>query len=346
MNLSERSSQSEITTATTREPDQLASPGEAASVDAKSASDARSKRLAGAVIAILLVAGIVGFFAVDVCEQKLTNSGSAVVVCRPLQASDPPVLAVGIAVLAVLGVFFTEISALGITLKRIQKMEQRVQATDEKANIAQDNARTADERARLAEDSAQTAQSLARSTTEKLDETEDDLREGLQHVLPKEGLESTPVTERPERQDQIDPKIRELAGEYNRIRWTMSSGPARTAAMEDVVRRMRSAWQSIKDVDVTLYLVSEDRGLRLAGFAYLYENPDPGQIPKLVDVLLKEDKPFGQYWALQALEKQLDAHPEPLDHDTRARLESLLSRLGPGTDRARLLRPLLERAPL
>src|SRR6266851_10129823 len=66
----------------------------------------------------VLAAAIVVFFSVDVCDQQLSSKGTAVKVCRHLQASDPPVIAVALVVLAALGVFFTEISGFGFTLKR------------------------------------------------------------------------------------------------------------------------------------------------------------------------------------------------------------------------------------
>jgi hypothetical protein len=291
---------------------------------AKPDSATKWKLLAGTGIGILLAAGILGFFRVDVCEQQLTDGGTAVRVCRHLQASDPPVLAVGIAVLAILGVFFTEISALGISIKRIQAAEQI--------------AKTADER-------AQTAQEIARTTSKEFEQADKEVREGLDKALPGGVAEPAPTAEGSEEQaphrPEYEEKIRKLAESYNRTRWTMPSSDERTRILDRIVKKMISAWKDIKGVDVSSYLDSYDRGLRLAGFAYLIANPDPKQTKKLMDAFVKEDTPFGQYWALRALKAQVKVDSEVLDRDTRRRLEERLPEL-PGRTEVRLLREMLE----
>jgi hypothetical protein len=57
----------------------------------------------------------VSFFSVRVCEDRLTSAGGVTSVCRPLALTDPPVAAVGLVMLAPLGVFFSEVSGFGIT---------------------------------------------------------------------------------------------------------------------------------------------------------------------------------------------------------------------------------------
>ena len=121
----------------------------------------------------------------------------------------------------------------------------------------------------------------------------------------------------------------------------MPSGPERTGILDRTAKEMISAWKDVKDVDVSSYLDNYDRGLRLAGFAYLIANPDPKQTKKLVDAFVKEDTPFGQYWALRALKLQVKADSEVLDRDTRRRLEERLPEL-PGRTEVSLLREILE----
>lgn len=83
--------------------------------------------LLGVVVAC--VAGGVGAYALlEVCDEQLTQSDSAARVCRHLQLSDPPVVAIGLVTLAALGGFFTEVSGLGFSLKReVQKLEDKAE---------------------------------------------------------------------------------------------------------------------------------------------------------------------------------------------------------------------------
>jgi hypothetical protein len=63
-----------------------------------------------------------------------------------------------------------------------------------------------------------------------------------------------------------------------------------------------------------------------------------------VEALLKEDKPFGEYWAIRTLRRQVETDPTVLDRNTRRRLEAHLKDLPPGTDRANELREVLRAA--
>jgi hypothetical protein len=270
------------------------------------------------------VAGaIVAFFAVDVCDQQLSSNGRAVEVCRHLQASDPPVIAVALVVLAALGVFFTEISGFGLTLKREVKEASK-------------------------KDEA--AQTVAETTRDKINETAGDLADLGRVVVPQDDatVRSEADTTAGGEAERADPALVECAEDYNRLRLTMPSGSKRTAEMESVVRRMIALFENHRDFDIQANLMSPNRGLRLAAYVYLYANPEPMWTRDLVSALLDlEDKPFGQYWALEALAKQREKDPMAVDTETRRRLiDELQPRLPRTSDRARVLSRVLDaRAP-
>jgi hypothetical protein len=57
----------------------------------------------------------------------------------------------------------------------------------------------------------------------------------------------------------------------------------------------------------------------------------------------REDKPFGQYWALRALAKQCETDPAAVDSRLRRTLtEDLQPKLPRGSDRAGVLRRVLD----
>jgi hypothetical protein len=262
-------------------------------------------------LVVIFVGGIAAFFQIDVCDEKLSSRGSAVEVCRHLNASDPPVIA-GFLAIALLSVFFTEISGFGITLRRA------VKAANQKAEDAQELSKQNAERVQLAEEHAAEVGKIA--LEERL--------EPLQREVSTEG----------------HPAIRELAAEYNRLRLTMPSGDARSAEMNRVGREMIDALRDVTDFNVPEHLQSRDRGVRLAGYAYLRSRPDPRWTTELANSVIDiEDKPFGQYWGLRAVLTQCEADSTALDGETRRRLVDVLQpRIPPGTDRARLLRRLLD----
>jgi hypothetical protein len=279
--------------------------------------DRRSQllRLATAIAIVVVVAGAtVTFFTVHVCDQQLSARGAAVKICRHLNGSDPPSIAAGFVLLALFSVFFTEISGFGVTLKR------------EVATLKQNQEINRVEFARTRE--------VARDATEQAAEVGEKLVGGLSM-----DVEPSVAQEAEMRDDPIQP----LADEYNKIRLTMPSGAARTTAMTRVVTKMVAALRQVQRFDVARHLDSSDRGLRLAGYAYLYDNPDPHLVPALVDSMMdKEDKPFGQYWALRALRHQAEADPSALDASTRRRLErDFMPRLPSRSDRAMELAAIL-----
>ncbi|SRR6266702_998573 len=268
-----------------------------------------------AAVTGLLAVGtiIVVFFTVKVCDQQLAATGQVVNVCRHPQATDPLIAALGLVIVASLGVFYTEISGFGFTLKRAVEEAKRT---------------------------AQEAVHEARQTSQETRETASDLAEGVSAALSQ-----TRSPDQATSADDVDP-MKQLAARYNEIRWTMPSGAARTRQMTEVMYEMISQLRNVDGFDVEGYLHSNDRGLRLAAVAYLYVNPDPAWARQLADAALSEDKPFNEYWSLQVLRMVLKGHCDALDDVTRSRLQDRLAELAStGADRAHQIRQLLRECP-
>lgn len=257
-----------------------------------------------ALILAVAVIGVVAFFSVDVCNDEVTQTGSVVSVCRHLEVSDPPVAVLGLVLLGALGVFFTEVSGFGISLKR------EVQA-------------------------AKTTAEAAKSAVETVREDTGDLAEGVRHVLTQSG------TEVPNGALTGSNTLRELTNAYNTIRWTMPSGAKRTAAMGAVFQQMVEELRNVQDFDVASSLESDDRGVRLAAYAYLYSHPEPDKTSHLASALATEDKPFNQYWGLKAMMEMIKRDPHGLDPQSKRLLVEMLRDVGPSTDRGRLLHDIL-----
>jgi hypothetical protein len=71
------------------------------------------------------------------------------------------------------------------------------------------------------------------------------------------------------------------------------------------------------------------------------ENGVPEYWAVLVNAAINEDKPFGQYWALRAIDRQITVGAVELDYQSRQKLAGLQMQLSFGTDRAILLRKIL-----
>lgn len=311
--------------------------------------------LAAGIIALIVVGGVVAFIVSRVCEEQLTQSGEAVTICRHMQASDLPVIAVGLIAVVALGAFFNEISGFGFSLKR------EVRQATETAEAANRNSAAATKTAESAEGKAIDARRHSEGVKEALDfgesspkppeaiallaaEAAEVAREAQNKAqAAKDSVERGGPAPSPS--EQITPyasRIEELAAKYNTIRATMPSGSERTAKMEGVVRDMIGVVGEVRDFDAGTYLHKNDRGLRLAGYAYLYKQPNRRCLPNLINAIESEDKPFGQYWGLCALREQVKNDPGALDEGMRRRLEDLRAKLPPGSDRAVRLREALD----
>ncbi|MFI8235813.1 hypothetical protein ACIF83_00880 [Streptomyces sp. NPDC085866] len=267
---------------------------------------------AAALVALAAGTAVVLFFTTDVCDQQMASNGNVVTVCRHPQMTDPPMVVLGLVILVLLGVFFSEVSGFGITLKR--QVEE-------------------------ARSAAQEAIRETREVEARHQETADDLADGV-----REALSRAQPGGRAEGPASADP-VGRLAARYNEIRWTMSSGQARTQAMSEVVDEMVGLLRGARDFDVESHLRSSDRGLRLAAAAYLYANPDPAWGRALAEAAVSEDKPFNEYWALKALREVFRGHCEFLDEETRDLLQRRLNQLLPGNDRAGQIKKLLRDCP-
>jgi hypothetical protein len=85
--------------------------------------------MAASLVVLTAGAAVVLFFTAEVCDQQLASNGTVVRVCRHPQMTDPPMVVTGLVILVLLGVFFSEVSGFGITLKR-QVEEARSTAQD------------------------------------------------------------------------------------------------------------------------------------------------------------------------------------------------------------------------
>jgi hypothetical protein len=182
----------------------------------------------------------------------------------------------------------------------------------------------------------------------ELDERSDELRETVGDLaefnrervvprMPATAVETTPGA-------VPDPRIADLAGRYDTLRWTMPSGRERTRRMTEVVRQLQDVLRDATDFDVAGHLAHHDRGVRLAAYAYLRTHTVPDLMPALIDAAASEEKPFGQYSALRAARHQRDTGVA-LSHQDRATLRAMRGRAGQETDRGQLISALLDEAP-
>ncbi len=140
-----------------------------------------------------------------------------------------------------------------------------------------------------------------------------------------------------------DDTLRALAEEYNVIRRDQRSGDARTTAMTAVVRKMIDLVPNLGSFDIATELRSDDRGRRLAAYAVLYARPDATFLSDLVQSVAKrEDKPFGQYWGLQAVSRVIATAGNNIPPAVVEQLRACAENLPRGTDRAYVLRRILE----
>lgn len=285
--------------------------------DAGAAPSATVRWVAGFAGATVLGVGVILYYTTGVCNEQVTQVGTVVTVCRNLQVTDPPVIAIGLAMLLAMTAFFSEITGFGFSLKRdVRRANKKADTAITKAAGAENAAHSARQTSQLAEDLTLTVASSH-----------------VEHGFPDASAARA----------QLD----QLISQYNTIRAQESSGPRRTSHMTMVVSRMISVLNRVAlgEFDVEAHLSrSDDNGHRLAGYAFLYANPDPRFAPALVQATVADRTPFGQYWALRALRRLISLDPSVLDFNSRNEIEELLARLRPNTDRAYELRQVLAAA--
>ncbi|MGK5530956.1 hypothetical protein [Streptomyces sp. URMC 129] len=133
-----------------------------------------------------------------------------------------------------------------------------------------------------------------------------------------------------------------LAAEYTQLRDTVPSGQARTAQQERIFAELLKVTSALPSLDVPAMLASQDPGTRLAVFARLYALPDTRAFGPLVDAVLREQLPFLRYWGLNVLGRAVDElGSDQVPMGVVRRLHALLPQLPTGSDRARSLRRVL-----
>ena len=108
--------------------------------------------------------------------------------------------------------------------------------------------------------------------------------------------------------DKAQAEMDKLVENYNQIRATQPRGDLRTRRMTSVVRQMIELAPQLRNFPIGQALKeATDRGKRLAGYAYLYSVPEYQRLDELIDSVTQiEDKPFGQYWGIQAIGRILE----------------------------------------
>lgn len=147
------------------------------------------------------------------------------------------------------------------------------------------------------------------------------------------------------RSESIDTnQLFRLAEQYDRIREVRESSDERTTAMTGVVNQMITEARIIGTFDVQAALNSASGGVRLAGFAYLYANPDVEKLSHLTAAVTRvETKPFGQYWGLQAIRRVIEASArDRISRDVAHQISDFQKRVPRGTDRYYEARRILE----
>ena len=139
------------------------------------------------------------------------------------------------------------------------------------------------------------------------------------------------------------PPLERLSQSYEQIRSEQKSGTTRTQAMTAIVREMIQVAQNLPETDIAPLLRSQRAGDRLAGYAYLYAKPNPALLSQVVySVTSLEDKPFGEYWGLQAIGRNLTSSPTQTFPESVIRdLVAYSSRVQQGTDRSYELSKIL-----
>jgi hypothetical protein len=137
-------------------------------------------------------------------------------------------------------------------------------------------------------------------------------------------------------------QLNELVDEYNKARTSQQSGYPRTTILTQVAGRMVALSRRLPKYDWRDALRSDNKGRRMAGYTWLYAKPDPAAAELLVQTLTTgEDTHFGQYWAIQALQRSLPLADTKTVGTLIPELKAFLSRLPTDSDRSYELSNLL-----
>lgn len=140
-----------------------------------------------------------------------------------------------------------------------------------------------------------------------------------------------------------DRQLNELVAQYNKVRAAQESSNKRTEILTEIVGRMVALSGQLSHYDWRKALQSDDSGMRVAGYAWLYARPNRRAAQLLVQtVTAREDTHFGQYWGLEALQKCLPMADAGTVAALTPQLKEFLSTLPIGSDRHYELSNLLE----
>ena len=140
-----------------------------------------------------------------------------------------------------------------------------------------------------------------------------------------------------------DRQLGELVAQYNKARAAQESSDKRTEILTKIVGRMVALSGQLSHYDWRKALQSDDPGMRVAGYAWLYARPNRRAAQLLVQtVTAREDTHFGQYWGLEALRKCMPTADASTAAALTPQLKGFLSKLPTDSDRHYELSNLLE----
>jgi serine/threonine protein kinase len=142
-----------------------------------------------------------------------------------------------------------------------------------------------------------------------------------------------------------------LAEKYNDIHETYKGQdtPNRRELMTGILNEMVKLSFNEETIDVMPYLHSDNWGMRLAAYAYIYTNPQFKFLPALIDSTQQASRqPFVQHRGIEAIGKILERHgPEAKATEAVTKLQTLHNNLSATTLRyaelSRILKTLEER---
>lgn len=139
--------------------------------------------------------------------------------------------------------------------------------------------------------------------------------------------------------------VDDLVARYKALR--EKNYPGRTAELDQLFGMLLKAVALVPDFDVLSALGSDEGGVRLAGYAYIYEHPDAALLNPAIEALLVEQRQeirFNQYWALNAIDR-IASRGEvlPVRAEVVGRLRAFAASLDESSNRRRRITELLDR---
>jgi len=174
---------------------------------------------------------------------------------------------------------------------------------------------------------------ISRRTNEAAGAAESAIQK-VNYALASRGI-SEAVTNNSRIEYEGSDQLEELIQDYYEIRSNMPRGVVRTQKMAEVLSQMVQAAKTTSKFDVSSALRDKNPGKRLAAYAWLISKPDPTQVGDLIKTLVAEEPTrFGQYWAIQALARNLGARgAADINPEYLKKLRDFYEKLEPGVDR-------------